>query len=41
MSEVDICTENVVIPALSVAIVLKGERLRHLPAYFIPHLAVC
>jgi len=33
MPEVAICTENVVIPALSAGIVIKGERLEYPPEY--------
>jgi hypothetical protein len=41
MPEVAICTENVVIPALGVGILFKGERLEFPPVYFIQHLSVC
>jgi hypothetical protein len=41
MPEVAICTENVVIPALGVGILVKGERLEYPPQYFLQHLSVC
>jgi hypothetical protein len=41
MSEVAICTENVVIPALGAGIVFKSERLEYPPEYFVKHLSVC
>jgi hypothetical protein len=41
MAEVAICTENIVIPALGVGILFKGERLEYPPEYFIQHLSVC
>jgi hypothetical protein len=41
MPEVAICTENIVIPALGVGIVFKGERLEHPPEYFVQHLSDC
>jgi hypothetical protein len=39
MPEVAIWTENVVIPADSARIVLKGERLDYPPEYFVQHLS--
>jgi hypothetical protein len=41
LPEVLICTENVLIPALSVAILFNGERLEYLPEYIFQHLSVC
>jgi len=41
MPEVAICTENIVIPALGVGILFKGEMLEHPPEYFVQHLSVC
>jgi hypothetical protein len=41
MPEVAICTENVVIPALGVGNVLKGERLEFPQEYFVQPLTVC
>jgi len=38
--EVAICTEHVVIPALSTGILLTGERLEWALEYFIEHLSV-
>jgi hypothetical protein len=40
MPYVAIWTENGVIPALSVGILFKGERLEYPPEYFIQHLSV-
>jgi len=39
--EVAICTENVVISALSAGILFHGERLEYPLEYFIQHLSVC
>jgi hypothetical protein len=33
--EVAICTENVVIPAISAGIVFKGERVEYWPEYLV------
>ena len=41
MSEVAICIENVVIPALGVGILFKGARWEYQPEYFVQHLLVC
>jgi hypothetical protein len=41
LPEVLICTENDLIPALSVVILFNGERLEYLPEYFFQHLSVC
>jgi hypothetical protein len=40
MSEVAICTENVVIPTLGTGILLKGEWLEYPLEYFVQHLSV-
>jgi hypothetical protein len=39
--EVDICTENIVIPALGAGIFIKGEWVEYPPEYFVQHLLVC
>jgi len=41
MPEVAICTENIVIPALSDGILFKGERVEYPPEYLVQHLSVC
>jgi len=41
MRGVATCTENLVIPALGVCILLNGERLEYQPKYFVQHLSNC
>jgi hypothetical protein len=41
MPEVAICTQNVVIPALSTGMVFRVERLEYLLEYLVQHLSVC
>jgi hypothetical protein len=41
LPEVAMCTEDIVISALSAGIVFKGERLESLAEYFDQYLVVC
>jgi len=41
MPEVGICTENIVIPDLSVRIRFNCVRLAYPPEYLVQHLSVC
>jgi hypothetical protein len=41
MSEVAICTENFVIPALCTGILFESSTLKYQPEYFLQHLSVC
>jgi len=41
MPDVAICTENLVIPALSTGMLFDGEWLEYPPEYFIQHCSFC
>jgi hypothetical protein len=41
MPGVAVCTENVVIPALGIGLLFKGERLQYTLEYIVQHRSVC